>query len=61
MADGWHVGHKAILAFLERQFGVSCWGTVRNWRKKGMPYRRLWNGKPYVIEEEIIKWQLKRK
>ena len=59
--NGWHVGRKAILAFMERQFGVTSWQTVRAWKKSGMPIHYLWNGKPYIIESEVIKWQLKRR
>lgn len=61
MTEGWHIGHKDILSFMSRQFGVTTWRTVRAWRKKGMPFHRLWNDKPYIIEQEVIKWQLKRK
>jgi hypothetical protein len=46
---------------MERQFGVTTWKTVKNWKKAGMPFRRLQNGKPYLIESEVIAWQLKKK
>jgi hypothetical protein len=61
LENGWRVGHKAILVFMERQFGVTTWKTVKNWKKAGMPFRRLQNGKPYLIESEVIAWQLKKK
>jgi len=57
--DEWRVGHKSILAFMDRQFGVTSWRTVLNWRKKGMPFHKLQNGKPCLIEKEVIDWQIK--
>ena len=61
ISTGWHVGHKGILRFTSRQFGITTWRTIIAWRKKGMPFHRLWNGKPYVIEQEVLKWQIKRR
>jgi len=59
---GWIIGHKDILAFMKKTFNQKSfsWKTVRRWRDAGMPFHRLWNGKPYIIPEEVIKWQLKR-
>jgi len=62
MTDGWRIGREDILAFMSRQFKVFSWQTVRRWKRKGMPIHRLWpNDRPYIIEDEIIRWQLKRR
>lgn len=61
MADLWHIGHKDILMFMGKQFKVYSWQTVRRWKKKGMPFHRLWpNDRPYIIESEVVRWQRKR-
>lgn len=60
MTEGWRIGHDDILDFMGKQFKVYSWRTVRRWKKRGMPFRCLWNGKPCIIENEVIKWQLKR-
>jgi hypothetical protein len=61
MTTGWRIGHKDILEFMGRQFRVYSWQTVRRWKRKGMPFHRLWNDKPYIIEDEVIRWQRLRK
>lgn len=58
------IGHDEILEFMKQQFRVTSWDTVKRWRKKGMPIHRQWcanpkYGKPFIIEQEIILWQLK--
>ena len=58
--NDWCVGHKDILCFMQKKFNITTWRTVRAWVKAGMPFRRLWNGKPYVLKSEVIMWQLKR-
>ena len=67
MTTGWRIGHKDILEFMGRQFRVYSWRTVLRWKNPknpkvgGMPFHRLWSGQPYIIESEVIKWQLKEK
>ncbi|MFA5347674.1 MAG: hypothetical protein WC294_06020 [Methanoregula sp.] len=61
MFDGWCVGRKDILVFMEKKFNVTTWTTVKAWRRKGMPMHRLWNKRPYIIETEVIKWQMRNK
>jgi len=61
MIDGWRIGHKDILVFMGGQFKVYSWRTFLRWKKRGMPFHRLWSGQPYIIESEVIKWQLKKK
>lgn len=63
MTEGWYIGHTDILEFMREQFNQPqfSWRTVIRWRKKGMPFHRLWNGKPYIIGAEVIRWQIKRK
>ena len=56
---GRRTGHKEIIIFMMQQFNVSSWRTVMRWRESGMPFHRQKNGKPYVIEEEVVQWQLK--
>lgn len=60
ISDDWCIGHNEILTFMAAQFKVFSWRTVRRWKKRGMPFHYLWNGKPFIIKEEIIKWQIKR-
>lgn len=55
------IGHDQILDFMAKQFQVYSWQTVVRWKKKGMPLRRMWNGKPYILEVEVINWQFKNK
>ncbi|MFA5158670.1 MAG: hypothetical protein WC451_05810 [Patescibacteria group bacterium] len=54
------IGHDEIKTFMSEQFRIYSWRTVLRWRKSGMPFHRLWNGKPYIIPEEVIRWQLKK-
>lgn len=61
MTDGWHVGRKDILRFLEKNLGVSTWKTVKQWKKKGdIIIRYLPNGKPFIIEREVMTQKLKQ-
>jgi hypothetical protein len=60
MTEGWRVGHKDILAFMSRQFNITTWRTVVEWKRRGMPNHRLMNGKPYIIESEVVKWATSR-
>jgi hypothetical protein len=43
------------------QFSVYSWRTVRRWKKRGMPFHSLWSGQPYIIKDEVIRWQMKKK
>jgi hypothetical protein len=61
MVTGWRIGHKDILCFMQEHFNVYSWQTVRRWKRKGMPIHRLWSDKPYIIPNEVIKWQKERK
>lgn len=61
MTTGWHVGRKDILRFLSRNLGISTWVSVKKWQKKGdIILRYLPNGKPFIIEEEIMRFKLKQ-
>jgi hypothetical protein len=60
VSEGWLIGRKEILAFFEEKFGCTSWQTVRDWRRRlHCPVRSLPSGKPFVIEEEILKWIVK--
>lgn len=62
MTTGWRIGRDEILDFMSKQFKVYSWQTVRRWKRRGMPFHRLWVcQKPYIIESEVINWQSKRK
>ena len=62
MTAGWRIGREEIIAFMSKQFKVYSWQTVRRWRRRGMPIHKLWtNDRPYIIEAEVIQWQIKRK
>ena len=59
MTEGRRIGHKDILEFMGKQFKVYSWRTVIRWVRKGMPFHRLWNGKPFIIESELVEWHQK--
>ena len=61
MPDGWRIGRKEIRIFMGKQFKVYSWRTVRRWKKRGMPFHSLRTGQPFIIENEVIKWQLTHK
>jgi len=61
ISDDICVKRIAILAFMSEQFGVTHWDTVRRWRRRGMPFHRMWNGWPFILKSEVIKWHLKNK
>lgn len=57
------IGRMAILEFMREQFNQDsfCWKTVQRWKKTGMPFHRMRNGRPFIKISEIITWQLKNK
>ncbi len=55
------IGRVNILNFMAKRFEVYSWKTVKRWKKKGMPFHYLWNKQPFLIEKEVIKWQLRQK
>ena len=48
------IGRKEIMKVLH----ISDWGTVRRWKKSGLPVRYLPNRKPMIIITELKTWMI---
>lgn len=62
MGNIWHVGRKAIIAYLKPYLGLNpdpvvAWRKVRRWRiDYGLPILSQPTEKPYIDPEEFEKW-----
>lgn len=61
MIEGWHVGRKAITAYLARVGLCTSWRSVQRRKKAGtLLIRYTPEGQPFIVEQEIITQKLKQ-
>ena len=61
MTKGWHIGRKAILAYLTQVGLCTSWRSVQRRKKAGtLMVRYTPEGQPFIIEQEILKQKLKQ-
>lgn len=59
MGDGRRIGRDEILEYLQILYRVTSWRTVRRWKKRHcFPIRYTHTGIPYIIEGEILMWEI---
>lgn len=62
MREGWHVGRKAIIAYLDPFLSLApdpamAWKKIRRWRiRYGLPIDTQPSGKPYIDPDRFVRW-----